>query len=67
MATSVVAAMKMGNIVPRVEIEPTSGILGQQATSAPCKLPDVTTLPTTPCTSLPERSRLLHYLCQAQS
>ena len=55
----VVDAMKMGNIVPRAGIEPTS--LAFQAsvlTITLHRLPDVTTIPTRPClcSSLPERA-----------
>ena len=41
LVTSVVGMMKMGNIVPRVKIEPISG---QCATITPRRLPDVTTI-----------------------
>ena len=51
--------MKMGNTVPRAGIEPTS--LAFQASVlpfTPCKVPDVTTIPTPTCLcrSLPQRS-----------
>ena len=43
----IMGVMKMGNIVPRVVIEPTSsGILRQCATISPYRVPDVTIIPT---------------------
>ena len=53
-ATSLMGVMKMGNIVPRARIEPTS--LAFHAT--PPRLPDVTILsmPTCLCGSLSERA-----------
>ena len=45
----VVGVRKLGSIVPRAGIEPTSpGIPGQCATITPHKLPDITTIPTIP-------------------
>ena len=50
MATSVVRVMKMGNIVPRVKIEPISlAFWVSMLTITPPSLPDVTTLPTPTC------------------
>ena len=51
---TVVGMTKMGNSVPRAGIEPPiSGIPSQCATITPCRLPDVTTMPTpTPTCSL---------------
>ena len=51
--------VKMGNIVPKAGIAPTSlAILGQRDRITPCRLPDVTTIPTPSCvcSSLPQRS-----------
>ena len=55
--TSVVGVMKMGNIVPRVGLEPTSlAFRGQCAVITPCSLPAVTTIPMLTCvrSSLPQ-------------
>ena len=60
MATSVVSVIKIGNIVPRVGIEPTS--LTFRASALPLRHvgspPDVTAIPipTCLCSSLPQRS-----------
>ena len=53
---SVVGVMKMGNVVTREGLEPTS--LGQCATIRLCRFPDVTTIPmpTCVCGPLPKRS-----------
>ena len=58
-ATSVVDVMKMENIVPRVEIEPTALAFKATVLSiTPLRFPYVTTMPTPTCmcSSLPERS-----------
>ena len=56
----VVGVTKMGNIVPRAGMQPTyiSGILGECVHATPCRLPDVTPIPTPTCvcSSLPQRS-----------
>ena len=59
MAISVVGVMKMGNIVHRVGIKPTSlEFRASVTTITPCRLPDVATIPTPNClcSSLPQRS-----------
>ena len=55
----VVGVIKMGNIIPRAGLEPTS--LAFQASVlpySPCRLPDVNTMPipTCLCSSFPQRS-----------
>ena len=50
MATSAVGVMKMGNIVPRVGIEPTPLAFPDRcATVTPCRLPDITIIPLPSC------------------
>ena len=67
MATSVMVVMKMGNIVPRAGLEPTS--LAFQANVLPLHhvgFPDVTTIPmsTSLCGTLPQRSvQTTTYIC----
>ena len=57
--TSVMRLMKVGNIVPRAEIEPTSlAFWASVLTITPHRVPDVTNVPMPTClrSSLPERS-----------
>ena len=59
MTTSVMSAMKIGNTVPRVGIEPIYvAFRASVLPNTPCRLPDVTTIPklTCLCSFLPERS-----------
>ena len=59
MTTSVVGVMKMGNIVSRGGLEPTSHVFWASVLAiTPTRFPDVTMLsmPTCLCGSLPERS-----------
>ena len=56
---NVMGVMKMLNIMPRAGVDPTSlALWASVITITPCRFPDVTTIPTptSPCSSLPQRS-----------